>query len=391
MDSQKTSNSRQLWLLRLFYFVNGGGGGFLIPFLSLFYRAKGLSGTEIGLIGTVGAICSMMSAPIAARWIGVGEKLRRALQWMMLGSLVTVLLLSQQNTFLGLAIVLGLFEFAVAGIEPASDTMTIQILTRISKSGFGSIRVWASLGWAMMALAGGWIIQRMGFLSGFLAYAFTFGITIFILMWIHPYDHTATDNPAAVKPADRKALFKTIKNPAILGFILALMISWMTRGGLYTFEPLYLKHLGATETIIGFASTLGASVELAGMLLADRLVRRYGSGNVFSMSFIIYGVGMFLVLVFPSVLTILVFHAIGGIAFSLLTVGMVMYINDNTLPRDTATVMALVTVTLHSLMGIIASPLSGLAFDAFGAYWLYMIALAGQILAFVIFHLIAKG
>ncbi len=391
MDSKKTSNSTQIWLLRLFYFAGGGGGGFLIPFLSLFYRTKGLSGTEIGLIGTVGAISSMISAPITSRWIGSGEKLRRALQWLLLGSMVAVLLLSQQNSFLGLAIVLGLFDLVVAGIEPASDTMTVQILKRITKSGFGSIRVWASLGWALMALTGGWIIQRTGFLSGFLAYAFTFGIGILILVWIHPYDTTLTDKPTSRGLNDRKAIFRTIKKPAILGFILALMISWMTRGGLYTFEPLYLKQLGATETMIGFASTLGASVELAGMLLADRLVRRYGSGNVFSMSFIIYAFGMFMVLVFPSVITILIFHAIGGIAFSLLTVGMVMYISDNTLPRDTATIMALVTVTLHSLMAIISSPLSGLAFDAVGAYWLYLIALGGQIVAFVIFRLIANA
>jgi PPP family 3-phenylpropionic acid transporter len=332
----------------------------------------------------------MISAPFAMRWSGSGIKLRNALQWMLLGGIVTLLLLSQQHTFVGLAIALGMFELVVAGIDPASDTMTVKILTNITKVGFGSVRVWASLGWAIMALAGGLLIEHQGFLSVFIASIITLGVTILILTRIRPYENPGADTEATREPSTHKGLVMIIKKPAILGLTLALMISWMTRDGLYTFEPIYLKQLGATESVIGFASTLGATVELAGMFLADRLVRRYGSGIVFSMSFIIYAIGMVLVLLFPSVLIILVFHAIGGIAFSLLTVGMVMYINDNTLPYETATIMALVTVTLHSLMGIISSPLSGIAFDAFGVYWLYLIALGGQILAFVFFRLITR-
>ncbi len=43
------ASQRNLWTLRLYYFVLIGSGGFLFPFINLFYTQQGLSGTEIGL------------------------------------------------------------------------------------------------------------------------------------------------------------------------------------------------------------------------------------------------------------------------------------------------------------------------------------------------------
>jgi predicted MFS family arabinose efflux permease len=120
------------------------------------------------------------------------------------------------------------------------------------------------------------------------------------------------------------------------------------------------------------------------MLLADRMVRRYGSKRVLSVSFLIYAACMALVLIFPTVFTILLVHAICGISFSFLAVSAVVFITKSTQPQETATAMALVNVTLHSLANVLGAPLSGIAFDAFGAYWLYAIALGGYLLAWVV-------
>jgi predicted MFS family arabinose efflux permease len=114
------------------------------------------------------------------------------------------------------------------------------------------------------------------------------------------------------------------------------------------------------------------------------MVRRYGSKRVLSVSFLIYAACMALVLIFPTVFTILLVHAICGISFSFLAVSAVVFITKSTRPQETATAMALVNVTLHSLANVLGAPLSGIAFDAFGAYWLYAIALGGYLLAWVV-------
>lgn len=375
-------------MLRLFYFFSGGGGGFLIPFMTLFYRSRNLSGTEIGWIGTVSALSGMLAAPLWMRASGQGERRRKALMWMHLAGLILLAIFSQMTTFIWLAVMMGLLEIAVVGIQPGSDTMTVKILESTTGAGFGSVRVWASLGWAVMAIGGGALIQRTSYLFGFYAFAVTLVFSVVILLFIRAEKvEPAAETEKAAEKRPWFASFAPLRSPVFWGLTLALVIQWGTQIGVQTFEPVFLKQLHASDTIIGLAGAMGAIIELGGMLWADRLTRRIGAGTVVAYSFVIYAVGAGLVLALPSIPTILLERAINGIAFSFFTVGVVNYINKNTTPGETATVMALITITVRSLVGIIASPLNGLAFDRFGAYWLYAIALGGYLLAFLVFKL----
>jgi hypothetical protein len=51
MQTTIPNQNHKLFTYRLYYFLLTGASAFAIPFLSLFYRRQGLTGTEIGLIG----------------------------------------------------------------------------------------------------------------------------------------------------------------------------------------------------------------------------------------------------------------------------------------------------------------------------------------------------
>jgi MFS transporter, PPP family, 3-phenylpropionic acid transporter len=369
--------------LRLFYFMCTGGSAFINPFLTLFYRQQGLSGTQIGLLATFSALTAMIVAPAWTRLGGSGNRLRRTLQIMLVGASFLLLCLSQQHTFLTLVIVLCAFQLFAAAVTPSSDSLASSILARTPEGGFGSIRLFGSLGWAMIAFFGGLLIQRTSMFSGFVATSVSLGLSALVLFRIRFPSVESLDGSSEKSGAHCFSL-SAFQNPALLGFALALTVFWLVQIGVTNFEPIYMKQLGAGEAIIGLASTVGASVEVVGMLLADRMVRRYGSTRVLSVSFLIYAACMALVLIFPTVFTILLVHAICGISFSFLAVSAVVFITKSTQPQETATAMALVNVTLHSLANVLGAPLSGIAFDAFGAYWLYAIALGGYLLAWVV-------
>jgi MFS transporter, PPP family, 3-phenylpropionic acid transporter len=369
--------------LRLFYLINSAGGAFISPFLTLFYRQQGMSGTQIGLLATFSALTAMIIAPVWTRFGGSGNHLRRSLQIMTIGTLLMLLWLSQQHTFLTLAVALCALELFAAAVSPASDSLAASILARTSEAGFGSVRVFGSLGWALVAFLGGWLIQRTGMISGFIAAAASLFVSVLVLSRVRLPSIDPSDNQKNESKPFRLSL-AALHNSALLGFASALAVFWLVQTGVINFEPIYMKQLGAGEAVIGLASTLGAAVELGGMLLADRMVRRYGSKKVLSISFLISAFAMLLVLAFPAVITILLIHAIDGIAYSFLAVSSVVFISQSTRPQETATAMALITVTIYSLSSVLGSPLSGMAFDAFGAYWLYAIALGGYLLAWLV-------
>src|SRR5512136_1502874 len=71
-------------------------------------------------------------------------------------------------------------------------------------------------------------------------------------------------------------------------------------------------------------------------------------------------------------------------------VALVAFIGEHAPDRRVTTTMALFTVTLPSLIRILAAPVGGAAFDAFGAYWLYAIAIGGTLAAWIVMKVMVR-
>ena len=385
---------RQFFRIRLYYFVVTGAGGFLIPFLGLFYQRQGLSGTQIGLLGTIAAVAALTAAPQWGRWSDRSSDPRRLLQVAFLGSAVVYLLISQQDLFLWLAIFTCVAGFLGSGIDPISDSMTLNLIKGHEKIGFGSVRLWGSLGWAVTVLVSGWLIEKTNLMSAFWGYAIMMVLTVLVLSWLNLGKEVrqSRERIDPKKPVTTREVFALIsKDRALVGLAIALGVLWITRSGIYQFQAIYLDQLGAGESLIGLASTLGALVELPAMLLADHLIRRFGSHHILGLMMLIYIFMFGIVVVFPSIPAILVSSALGGITFSFYSVGIVVFLSERAPLGQTATILAIFSSTLRGLIAIISGPLAGIIFDLAGAYWLYVMAVIGSLLAWLIFRLLVTG
>lgn len=377
-------NNRVLWGIRLYYFAWIGGGGFLLPFLNLFYVRQGLTGAEIGALSTVGAVTTILVAPFWGRLSDSTRFPRRLLQLALLGSAIGYLLLSQQSAFWTMAVVVILLAVVGAGIGPLSDSLTLGI-TGGSKAGYGSVRLWGSMGWAILAYLSGLIIERSGLFAAFAGYAggLLIGIAVLAVSGVGaamPSRTTATRVAGSFK--------RVLGNPALLILAVSLSLIWLAGNPQTQFEPVYLDQLGASEGVIGFASTIGALVELPAMLWADRLIRKYGAARIFQVFLIMKAVIMGTVLLAPSVPMIIAMRAANGVAFSFFAVSQTMFVAQQASAEERATALAVFSVTLPAIIRIISGPLGGLAFDTVGAYWLYGIAMAGHLVAWLAIRLV---
>jgi MFS family permease len=89
------------------------------------------------------------------------------------------------------------------------------------------------------------------------------------------------------------------------------------------------------------------------------------------------------VLILPSIATIMIVRFIGGVSFSFMTIASMFLISSRTDPSETGTVLAIYTVTLAGLVSVLAAPISGTLFDVVGARWLYALAVAGYAIGFL--------
>jgi len=377
--------NRQLWGIRLYYFLWLGGGGFLLPFITLFYvRQGGLNGTEIGWLGTISSFLAVISAPLWGRWSDSLAHPRPVLQVMLIGTAIFYMVLSQQHSFWPIFLLYIPLGILGAGVAPISDTLTLSI-TGGTRSGFGSVLLWGSLSWALLALGSGWLIEHTGLFTAFTGYAIALALSagVLSLAWLRGVAKAPPTAKAAAAIGGWRSL---LGQPALIGLAFTLVVYMLTNNPQAQFEPIYLNQLGGSEWLIGLASTVGALVELPSMLMADRLIRKYSPLTVLLWSFIIRIALQGIILLAPSVITLIAMRAINGVAFSFFTIATTLFVSERSPQQSRATAMAVFGMTLPALIKMLSGPLGGWAFDALGAYWLYAIALAGNVVAWVVLY-----
>lgn len=377
------ASRRNLWLMRAYYFLWIGAGGFLLPFVTLVYQARGLSGAEIGLLSTCGALAGMATAPIWGRMGDRSAAPRRLLQIVLLSSACVALLRGLQTTFFGFALFVVLESLVGSGIGSLSSTQALAVVEG-EKAGFGSIRLWGSLGWAVAAPLAGRLMEKFGLFAPFVGYAAMLILSVSLLGSLHGAKHP----PAVIHTKARAPISQVLRtlgrSPAMTGLALALVFLWLSGAGRQQFESIYLAQLGASATLIGWANTAGALIEPPFMLLTDRILRRYGAGRVLRFAILLQAIAYLPVVLFPAVFSVFVLRILFSVAFSLNVVSYLTYLVENAPDGQGATVISLFEVTLRGGVGLISAPLAGLFFDAFGAHGLYVIGVAGGLLAWLI-------
>lgn len=374
--------NQDLVFARAYYFAFMGGWGFVLPFINLFYVSLGLSGAQIGTIGSVSSIVGLIVSPILVSEIKKRPQARGILQASLMLGAIFYFLLGQQTAFLAIVILVFFQALVGAGIMPASDAMAVHV-SEEAGTGYGSVRVWASVGWILVVPISGWLIERFGFEAGFLGVSLMWLAAALVTLLIQPRYFVSPR--LAGQPASnlRTALQHMVRDRTLLGYAIAVVCMGFLNNGVLQFENVYLDELGASKLLISIAGILSAIVELPFMIYADRYVRRVGAHRVMLFAIVILLVQRAAVLLFPSIVTIMIVRFIGGVSFSFMTIASVFLISSRTDPGETGTVLALYTVTLAGLVSMLAAPISGTLFDTIGARWLYAFSVLGYGVGFL--------
>ena len=371
-----------LFFARLYYFVYLGGSSFITPFINLFYVSLGFSGKEIGTLASTSAVIGLIAAPVVVNEIKKHPQGRTYLQVLLVLGAIGYSAIGQQSAFLPVMLIIMLNALAISGVAPLSDAMAVSV-AKSSEAGYGSIRVFGSLGWILILPASGWLIERFGFFAGFTGFSLAWICTAGVVLMISASHFSTQRGLDWPKPDLRAAIRKVSQNRTLFGFAIAVVAIGFLNNGVLQFENVFLSQLGASKQLISVAGILSAIVELPFMLISDRVMRRIGAHRMLLIALTLTFLQRLTVVLLPSIATIMIVRFIGGVAFSFYTISFIGLISGHTEAHETGTVLALYTVTLASLVNIVASPLAGALYDAIGARWLYAFSAAGYLIALV--------
>ena len=375
--------NRDLFFARAYYFAYMGGWGFVLPFINLFYVNLGLSGTQIGTVSSLSAMVGLVVSPIVVTEIKKLPQARLILQLSLVFGALGYFLLGQQTLFAAILVIIFFHAVMTAGIMPTSDAMAVSVAQE-ADTGYGSVRVWASVGWIISVLLSGWLIEHFGFRAAFTSVAVMWVLGSGLLWLIQPRYFIARKDLALSKPSLKTAFQHILRDRTLLGFAIAIIFIGFLNNGVLQFENVFLSQLGATKQLISIAGILSAVVELPFMIYADRYVRRVGAPRVLLLALTMITIQRVVVLLLPYIATIMIVRFIGGISFSFYTISYMGLISSRTRASETGTVLALYTVTLSGLVSFVAAPVSGAIFDAIGARWLYALSMTGYAIGAII-------
>ena len=135
----------------------------------------------------------------------------------------------------------------------------------------------------------------------------------------------------------------------------------------------YMKELGASESVMGFANSLSTLAELPVLFFAHVLLKRLGARRLMHIALFLSGLRMLLFATFNSVGGILGAQLLNGLNFPIFGAAMVTYIDQHAPAGMKSVALGLYNSVSFGLGSALGGLLGGLLLDVVGGRGMYLV------------------
>lgn len=356
-----------VWVYKGLYFLFFGTGAMMTPFLSLYLRNKGLTGTQLGILWAVGPLVTVLSQPV---WGLISDLKGRRPVFLSLLAVNTVLALlylpaSQFWHFLAVSVVLAVFRSPVGAIL---DSFVLEYLEVYgSRAEYGKARLWGSVGWSSLSYMAGRVVGILGLPVIFFLNSLGTLVTLVLATRVRELQ------PAQPRRLEFRQLGVLLKNQRLVVFLLCILLLQVGTSPMLSFFPIYLDTIGAPSSLIGTAFLLEGLSEIPIFFISGWFISRVGPKWGIVVGASAYAVRMMGYSVTRVPQLALVFQLLHGLSFSLFFASSVNYV-DSMVPRRLRTTgQTLLWATYWGIGAIAGNILAGWLFDAVGIYSLFRV------------------
>jgi PPP family 3-phenylpropionic acid transporter len=334
------------------------------PFIVLYYQGLGFTGAQIGLLTGIAPLIIFFSAPI---WTGLADATRRHRFMMSLALLVVVItsfafpLLTSFVPVLLIAILLHVF---VSPVTPFADSAAMFMLAD-EKEMYGRIRLGGTIGYGLAAPIAGVLVQNYG-----MRWAFWGCATLFLLGFIVSqklvYGQLKADDPA------RGRVRTLLTNPHWLLFLMVAFVSGSALAAFNNYLFPYMRELGANESTMGLALTVGTISEIPALFFGNRLLKRLKPYGLLMLSMVVTGLRLLLLAASATPTLVLFIQLLNGLTFSVMWIAGVSYADENAPAGMSTTAQGLLSAMVSGFGMAVGGFIGGLLLESTGGRGLYL-------------------
>jgi PPP family 3-phenylpropionic acid transporter len=352
-----------MWLANFIYW---GALANVLPYMGILFESVGLKGGQIGQLNSIPFFVSLVSSILFAF---ISDRLRkhRLIQVICASGLIaTLAIFPQLRSFMAFVPLVFFFSIFNAPANPILIQTTLSALE--DPDDFGKVRVGGSIGWGLMVLLSGYLVDRMG-----LPFLFTVAIALLLLylFLVIFLPEPTVEEGTETKPVALKDLWEMLRLPGFLIFLLVIIIWGIGEASIQNFLFLHIKDLGGSSTLMGISLSISLVGEIMVFSNSDRIQRRFGPIGMILLAYcvLITWTGGLWLIRNPAVIPF--FQVFGGAGFALLLSGSVAFVNQRA-PKGLGTTAQAIRGGLYSGLGVgVGAILSGIMYEAFGSAIMY--------------------
>ncbi|MBD0381140.1 MFS transporter [Paenibacillus sedimenti] len=364
MHTSNTMKSQDL-LLKLFTFSFFMTMGIVVTFFPLYFDYKGYSKIQIGLLYSIGPLIGIATNLL---WGFLSDRYRTVKKIMIIliaGQLVTSILVYTSGWFSLLYICLAMFFFFQQPVNSLNDS---QLMLNVSMTGksYASFRIWGSIGFAVSAGGFGILLRQYG--SGLTPILCLFTICCSLILVF-----LLKDARQGGKKMEFGGMLSIIRSKKFIWFIILIIIMAVSHRFNDGFLALYMRQLGASDSIIGYAWMTSALSEIPVFFFLSKYGHRFKELPLLAFAGIAYTV-RFVIMGFiqdPSwVIPVQMLHSV---TFGIFLFTAIRYIGNIIPDEYRASGQAIFAVAWSSVAGLLSGTLGGWVFDLWGGSSVYFI------------------
>jgi len=380
MNGEKTMRVSETVKFKLFYFIRYFGDAFFYPFMSIYFVAKGISDSDLGIILAITPITTILVNPFWNYIIKDIKTSRLVLKIMTVIEGALIITLTQISGFEMYALIVCLIAFFCSPFINVQDGFTATYCNN-EKIEYSSIRIYASIAYVIASAIAGLAILWLGYTLVFIISGAFFILTSLIVFWLKPFKKD--ESVVGETKRDIKALLKN------KDFYKYLIYYTITIGAVRvgdSFFGVYITNLGLASQWYGLLYAAFVSVEVIALRIliikghfANERKLLILANFLFLVRFIFYGFDLPLAVIIPVTL-------LRGASWGILIFANIRYIIKIVKVENVTTAILIITLTF-SIFTAAGNYLFGILANSDGYRIPYLIT-AGTILFGLLFFLL---
>jgi MFS transporter, PPP family, 3-phenylpropionic acid transporter len=350
-----------------------------VPYFPVWLNGRSLSASEISFIVAAPFFLRLLVTPLLAVFADHRQNHRSMIVALSWTALCLVAVLSQMSGFWPVFLLAVPFAMATTSIMPLTETLAV---SRVRADGldYGRVRLWGSLTFVVMGLAGGFLVERFGGGVGVWLLVLGAVLTVAAAHWLPGVNPVAAPSQVARAALSRDDVMGLVRSPLFLLFLLSVGCTQASHATFYTFGALHWQALGISSISIGVMWAIAVLAEVALFAWSRPVAEKFGPIELLTAG-AAAAVARWSIMSFDPPLAVLIpLQVLHALTYGATHLAAIHFIARAVPDAAAGTAQALyASVAAGVIMGF-ATLVSGPLFSAYGsgAYWLpVVLALIG--------------